>query len=147
MEQPQEEVEKVMQDFLDRKCFRKTSWNGEECYVADSLGVKQKDIRYLKYIYCGGVFHIEAWCRNLQDNTESGLDFSMGYEREYLDEILLLLRHLLALIPKDSPLAEKNKDILKDDKRMAFGSWLLGAFICFMSIVYLYFYFRSRIMG
>ena len=71
---PEETVQYVVNDYLQKNEFATAEWQGETCLRA---GGTMMGYRYLKWSYGGGVLHLEAW---LESNTgkELGLDGVVG---------------------------------------------------------------------
>ena len=116
LEQPEEIVEQVMNTFIEQNNFKHTLWNGEICWGASHVIVGE--IYFFKYLYDNGTLHIEAWIRNGK-TKEMGLT---GWEasdlkKPYYKLIWNLIKRLLALIPAESDLLEKNRDLFQDNKK------------------------------
>lgn len=116
LEQPEEIVEQIMSAFIEQNNFKHTLWNGEICWGASHVIVGE--IYFFKYLYDNGTLHIEAWIRNGK-TKEMGLT---GWEasdlkKPYYKLIWNLIKRLLALIPAESDLLEKNRDLFQDNKK------------------------------
>lgn len=72
--QPIDVVSMLMEDYVYHNRFSRTDWNGEMVfYLKDKHGRE----RYMKWSYAGGVFHVEAWLKNIFGN-EMDLDGAGG---------------------------------------------------------------------
>ena len=70
LNKPEDFVQFVMNDFLQKNRFEPADYNGEAVYRAGDRMVEGH--KYLKWSYTGGVFQVEAWLKAV--SGEMGLD-------------------------------------------------------------------------
>ncbi len=85
LNQPEDFVQFIMNDFLQKNQFTMTDYNGESVYRAGDAVVE--GYKYLKWSYVNGVFHIEAWLKGV--GGEMGLDGFVGtlQKKPYKDSL------------------------------------------------------------
>ena len=59
LNKPDDFVQFIMNDFLQKNQFEMSDWKGEAVFRAGDAMVE--GFKYLKWTYNGGVFHLEAW--------------------------------------------------------------------------------------
>lgn len=133
LEQPEEIVEQIMNSFIQQNNFKRTLWNGEICWGASHAIVGE--IYFFKYIYDNGILHIEAWIRNGK-TKEMGLT---GWEasdlkKPYYALIWSLIEYFLSLIPAESDLLEKNRNLFKDNKKQK-RSHIISGLVVFLLLL------------
>ena len=74
LNKPEDFVQFVVNDFLQKNRFETADYNGEAVYRAGDPMVE--GYKYLKWSYIGGVFHVEAWLKGL--SGEMDLDGFVG---------------------------------------------------------------------
>ena len=63
LNKPDDFVQFIMNDFLQKNQFEMSDWKGEAAYRAGDAMVE--GFKYLKWSYNGGVFHLEAWLKSV----------------------------------------------------------------------------------
>lgn len=61
LNQPDDFVNFMMNDYLNKNAFQMSDWKGEAAYRAGDPMLE--GYKYLKWSYVNGVFHLEAWLR------------------------------------------------------------------------------------
>ena len=74
LNKPEDFVQFVVNDFLQKNRFETADYNGEAVYRAGDPMVE--GYKYLKWSYIGAVFHVEAWLKGL--SGEMDLDGFVG---------------------------------------------------------------------
>ena len=75
LNKPDDFVQFIMNDFLQKNQFEMSDWKGEAAYRAGDAMVE--GFKYLKWSYNGGVFHLEAWLKSV-GGGEMDLDGFVG---------------------------------------------------------------------
>lgn len=61
LNKPDDFVQFIMNDFLQKNSFVLSDWKGEAAYrTGDAM---MEGYKYLKWNYAGGIFHLEAWMK------------------------------------------------------------------------------------
>lgn len=61
LNKPDDFVQFIMNDFLQKNSFVLSDWKGEPAYrTGDAM---MEGYKYLKWNYAGGIFHLEAWMK------------------------------------------------------------------------------------
>lgn len=61
LNKPDDFVQFMMNDFLQKNSFVLSDWKGEPAYRAGDA--MMEGYKYLKWNYAGGIFHLEAWMK------------------------------------------------------------------------------------
>ncbi len=61
LNKPDDFVQFMMNDFLQKNSFVLSDWKGEPAYRAGDA--MMEGYKYLKWSYTGGIFHLEAWMK------------------------------------------------------------------------------------
>lgn len=92
LNQPTDVVSMVMEDYLYHNQFSRGDWNGEMVFRrGDSHGTEW----YMKWLYAGGIFHLEAWLKSITGG-EMDLDGVGGGDsrKEYSQSVEELIERL-----------------------------------------------------
>ena len=97
LNKPDDFVQFIMNDFLQKNQFEMSDWKGEAAYRAGDAMVE--GFKYLKWSYNGGVFHLEAWLKSV-GGGEMDLDGFVGTlqkkpYRESLEQLFAALQQPL----------------------------------------------------
>ena len=100
LNKPEDFVQFVMNDFLQKNRFEPADYNGEAVYRAGDRMVEGH--KYLKWSYAGGVFHVEAWLKAV--SGEMGLDGFVGMVqkkpfKESLEQLYAVLQQPIQAAP------------------------------------------------
>lgn len=100
LNKPEDFVQFVMNDFLQKNRFEPADYNGEVVYRAGDRMVE--GYKYLKWSYIGGVFHVEAWLKAV--SGEMGLDGFVGMVqkkpfKESLEQLYAVLQQPIQAAP------------------------------------------------
>lgn len=100
LNKPEDFVQFVMNDFLQKNRFEPADYNGEAVYRAGDRMVEGH--KYLKWSYIGGVFHVEAWLKAV--SGEMGLDGFVGMVqkkpfKESLEQLYAVLQQPIQAAP------------------------------------------------
>lgn len=101
LNKPDDFVQFIMNDFLQKNQFEMSDWKGEAAYRAGDAMVE--GFKYLKWSYNGGVFHLEAWLKSV--GGEMGLDGFVGtlQKKPYRDSLEQLFVTLQQPLPANGP--------------------------------------------
>lgn len=127
---PEEEVEAVVQDFLNKGGFYQGEWKGEMCYTSDygAMGIGNSygnpnlsRFYFFTYTYQGGILHFEAWVRDGK-TKEVGLTgvYSLTLKQPYTAMVSALENRLVDMLPEGSALrtcAESGSKAIGDNAR------------------------------
>lgn len=101
LNKPEDFVQFVMNDFLQKNQFEMSDWKGEPVYRAGDAVVE--GFKYLRWSYNGGVFHLEAWLKGM-GGGEMDLEGFVGTlqkkpYRESLEQLFAALQQPLPSAP------------------------------------------------
>lgn len=127
---PKDDVEPVIQDFLNKGGFYQGEWKGEACYVSDygpggpynSYGQSMTlQVYFFKYSYQSGILHFEAWVRDGK-TKEVGLTgaYIFTMKQPYTALVSAMESRLTEMLPAGSPLrirAEADSTAIMDNSR------------------------------
>lgn len=101
LNKPDDFVQFIMNDFLQKNQFEMSDWKGEAAYRAGDAMVE--GFKYLKWSYNGGVFHLEAWLKSV--GGEMGLDGFVGtlQKKPYRESLEQLFAALQQPLPANGP--------------------------------------------
>lgn len=104
LNQPDDFVQFIMNDFLQKNQYVLVEYNGEQVFRAGDAMVE--GYRYLKWNYMNGVFHIEAWLTSVT-GKEMDLDGFVGalQKKPYKDSLEQLYAALKQPIPAPQNMA------------------------------------------
>ena len=102
LNKPDDFVQFIMNDFLQKNQFEMSDWKGEAAYRAGDAMVE--GFKYLKWSYIGGVFHLEAWLKSV-GGGEMDLDGFVGtlQKKPYRDSLEQLFAALQQPLPANGP--------------------------------------------
>lgn len=102
LNKPDDFVQFIMNDFLQKNQFEMSDWKGEAAYRAGDAMVE--GFKYLKWSYNGGVFHLEAWLKSV-GGGEMDLDGFVGtlQKKPYRDSLEQLFAALQQPLPANGP--------------------------------------------
>ena len=102
LNKPDDFVQFIMNDFLQKNQFEMSDWKGEAAYRAGDAMVE--GFKYLKWTYNGGVFHLEAWLKGM-GGGEMDLDGFVGtlQKKPYKDSLEQLFAALQQPLPANGP--------------------------------------------
>ena len=102
LNKPDDFVQFIMNDFLQKNQFEMSDWKGEAAYRAGDAMVE--GFKYLKWSYNGGVFHLEAWLKSV-GGGEMDLDGFVGtlQKKPYKDSLEQLFAALQQPLPANGP--------------------------------------------
>ncbi len=98
LNKPEDFVQFIMNDYLQKNSFVLADWKGESAYrTGDAM---MEGYKYLKWYYNGGVFHLEAWMKGTFGG-EWNLEGFVGalQKKPYRESIEQLLAALKQPIP------------------------------------------------
>lgn len=101
LNKPDDFVQFIMNDYLQKNQFVMSDWKGEPAFRAgDAL---MEGFKYLKWSYANGVFHLEAWLKGTAGG-EWDLDGFVGtlQKKPYRQSLEQLFAALQQPIPADS---------------------------------------------
>lgn len=100
LNKPEDFVQFIMNDFLQKNQFEMSDWKGEPVYRAGDAMVE--GFKYLKWSYNGGVFHLEAWLKGMGDK-EMDLEGFVGtlQKKPYRESLEQLFAALQQPLPND----------------------------------------------
>ncbi len=103
LNQPDDFVHFIMNDFLEKNGFTLSDWKGEPAYRAGNIMLD--GYRYLKWSYNNGMFHLEAWVRGTFGG-EWNLEGFVGcaIKGPYKDSLNQLISTLQQPIPQGVPI-------------------------------------------
>ena len=95
LDQPQDFVRFMMEDYLNKGGFKKKIHKGEEVWQ-EGEGILSS-ARFIRYEYAGGLFHLEAWIGKCRENALKGFVGALPKKmfRESLAELIRLLHQPL----------------------------------------------------
>lgn len=95
LNQPEDFVQFLMDDFMNKNGFKKKDHKGEEVWQ-EGDGILTM-ARFIKYDYTGGRFHLEAWIGKRKENGLTGFVGALPKKmyRELLEELIRLLHQPL----------------------------------------------------
>lgn len=95
LNQPEDFVQFMMEDFLKKNGFKKKTHKGEEVWAEGDGFLTMA--RFIKYEYADGKFHLEAWIGKKKENPLKGFMGSIPKKmfRESLEELIRLLHQPL----------------------------------------------------
>ena len=99
LNQPDDFVHFIMNDFLQKNGFTMSDWKGEAAYRAGDPMFA--DYKYLKWSYSNGMFHLEAWLRGtfgIESDLEGFVLFAQ--KRPYKNNLQQLITILQQPIPQ-----------------------------------------------
>ncbi len=153
---PENEVQEIINSFLEDGGFYQGQWQGKSCYVSDyglngsgSFGSMNKNLQqiyFFDYTYVDGRLHFEAWVRDGKKN-ENGLTgaYNFAMKQPYTTLVLRLQKKLTDKLPAGSELriqAESQNELLqKSSNKMNTGKQILGLlgliafFFAFMNVL------------
>lgn len=101
LNKPDDFVQFIMNDFLQKNQFRSGDWKGEPAYCTGNALVE--GVRYLKWSYADGKFHLEAWIQGTMGG-EWDLDGVVGIamKKPYKNS----LEQLFEVLQQDIPAAD-----------------------------------------
>ena len=102
LNKPDDFVQFIMNDFLQKNQFEMSDWKGEAVFRAGDAMVE--GFKYLKWTYNGGVFHLEAWLKGM-GGGEMDLDGFVGtlQKKPYKDSLEQLFTALKQPLPANGP--------------------------------------------
>ena len=102
LNKPDDFVQFIMNDFLQKNQFEMSDWKGEAAYRAGDAMVE--GFKYLKWSYNGGVFHLEAWLKSV-GGGEMDLDGFVGtlQKKPYRASLEQLFAALQQPLPANGP--------------------------------------------
>ena len=102
LNKPDDFVQFIMNDFLQKNRFEMSDWKGEAVFRAGDAMVE--GFKYLKWTYNGGVFHLEAWLKGM-GGGEMDLDGFVGtlQKKPYKDSLEQLFAALQQPLPANGP--------------------------------------------
>ena len=102
LNKPDDFVQFIMNDFLQKNQFEMSDWKGEAVFRAGDAMVE--GFKYLKWTYNGGVFHLEAWLKGM-GGGEMDLDGFVGtlQKKPYKDSLEQLFAALQQPLPANGP--------------------------------------------
>ncbi len=102
LNKPDDFVQFIMNDFLQKNQFEMSDWKGEAVFRAGDAMVE--GFKYLKWTYNGGVFHLEAWLKGM-GGGEMDLDGFVGtlQKKPYKDSLEQLFTALQQPLPANGP--------------------------------------------
>ena len=100
LNKPDDFVQFIMNDFLQKNQFQPGQWKGEPAYCTGNALVE--GVRYLKWSYSDGKFHLEAWLQGTMGG-EWDLDGFVGIamKKPYKNS----LEQLFQVLQQDIPVA------------------------------------------
>ncbi|WP_367942704.1 DUF4190 domain-containing protein [Enterocloster citroniae] len=95
LDQPQEFVQFLMEDYLNKNGFKKKTHKGEEVWQEGDGFLLSA--RFIRYEYSGGSLHLEAWIGKHRENPLKGFMGALPKKmfRESLEELISLLHQPL----------------------------------------------------
>lgn len=95
LDQPQDFVRFMMEDYLNKGGFKKKIHKGEEVWQ-EGEGILSS-ARFIRYEYADGLFHLEAWIGKRRENALKGFVGALPKKmfRESLEELIRLLHQPL----------------------------------------------------
>ena len=102
LNKPDDFVQFIMNDFLQKNQFEMSDWKGEAVFRAGDAMVE--GFKYLKWTYNGGVFHLEAWLKGM-GGGEMDLDGFVGtlQKKPYRESLEQLFAALQQPLPANGP--------------------------------------------
>lgn len=96
LNQPQDFVRFLMEDYLNKNGFKKKTHKGEEVWQEGDGFLTAA--RFVRYEYTGGNFHLEAWIGKRRENALKGFVGALPKKmfRESLEELVRLLHQPLS---------------------------------------------------
>lgn len=115
LNKPDDFVQFIMNDYLQKNSFIMSDWKGEPAYRAGDAALE--GYKYLKWGYMNGVFHLEAWMKGTFGG-EWNLEGFVGSlqkkpYRESLEQLLMILQQPLPQgqqIPQGYPIPVRTTD-------------------------------------
>ena len=115
LNKPDDFVQFIMNDYLQKNSFIMSDWKGEPAYRAGDAALE--GYKYLKWGYMNGVFHLEAWMKGTFGG-EWNLEGFVGSlqkkpYRESLEQLLMILQQPLPQgqqIPQGYPIPVQTTD-------------------------------------
>lgn len=103
LDQPQDFVRFMMEDYLNKGGFKKKIHKGEEVWQ-EGEGILSS-ARFIRYEYADGLFHLEAWIGKRRENALKGFVGALPKKmfRESLEELIRLLHQPLPRPGKGKP--------------------------------------------
>lgn len=100
LNKPDDFVQFIMNDYLQKNQFAMSDWKGEPAYRAGDAMVE--GFKYLKWSYNNGVFHLEAWLKGTAGG-EWDLEGFVGtlQKKPYKDSLEQLFVTLNQTLPND----------------------------------------------
>ena len=95
LDQPQDFVRFMMEDYLNKGGFKKKIHKGEEVWQEGEGFLSSA--RFIRYEYSDGLFHLEAWIGKRRENALKGFVGALPKKmfRESLEELIRLLHQPL----------------------------------------------------
>lgn len=105
LNKPENFVEFIMNDYLQKNSFSMSDWKGEPAYRAGDA--MMEGFKFLKWSYEGGVLHVEAWLKGTFGG-EWNLEGFVGclQKRPYKES----LEQLFTVLQQDIPQGQENPD-------------------------------------
>lgn len=96
LNQPEDFVQFLMDDFMNKNGFKKKTHKGEEVWQEGDGFLTMA--RFIRYDYTGGNFHLEAWIGKRKENGLTGFVGALPKKmfRETLEELIRLLHQPLS---------------------------------------------------
>ena len=106
LNKPDDFVQFIMNDFLQKNQFQPGQWKGEPAYCTGNALVE--GVRYLKWSYSDGKFHLEAWLQGTMGG-EWDLDGFVGIamKKPYKNSLEQLFQVLQQDIPAENAQASQ----------------------------------------
>ncbi len=101
LNQPDDFVHFIMNDFLQKNGFTMSDWKGEAAYRAGDPMFK--GYKYLKWSYNNGMFHLEAWLRRTSGEWDLEGFVACAQKRPYKNNLQQLIATLQQPIPQAAP--------------------------------------------
>ena len=107
LNKPDDFVQFIMNDFLQKNQFQPGQWKGEPAYCTGNALVE--GVRYLKWSYSDGKFHLEAWLQGTMGG-EWDLDGFVGIamKKPYKSSLEQLFDVLQQQIPQQNTASAQN---------------------------------------
>ena len=119
---PENDVQEIIDSFLENGGFYKGVWKGKPCYISDygDFG-NLKEMYFFDYTYVNGKLHFEAWVKDGKTN-EIGLTGAYNFmmKQPYTTQVASLENNLIAKLPMGSEQrikAESGSKLIKNNNR------------------------------
>lgn len=102
LNKPDDFVQFIMNDYLQKNGFSMLDWKGEPAYRAGDA--MMEGFKYLKWNYVGGTLHLEAWLKGTAGG-EWDLDGFVGtlQKKPYKESLEQLFEALCQPLPQEQP--------------------------------------------